>query len=100
MTFGKEELLDNVLVNNNPLCIGNPRPPKLYGTRKVVQLTGDIDRETGKSTINQTGKHFGIYGTDLGVSFVHDGKLYFLFGDTNRGRPPSGLPLEEARGGL
>jgi Domain of unknown function (DUF4185) len=98
MTYGKEDLLDNVLVNNNPLCIGNPRPPKLYGTRKVVQLTGDIDCETGESTINQTGKHFGIYGTDLGVSFVHDGKLYFLFGDTNRGRPPSGLPLEAKPG--
>ena len=28
----------------NPLCVGNPGPPKLYGTRKVVQLTGDIDR--------------------------------------------------------
>src|SRR5919205_568395 len=94
----KKELLDNVLVNNNPMCIGNPRPPKLYGTCKVIQLTGDIDCETGKNTINQTGKHFGIYGTDLGVSFIHNGRLYFLFGDTNRGRPPSGLPSEAKPG--
>ena len=80
---------------NNPLCIGNPRPPKLYGTRRVVQLIGDIDRETGQITINQTGKHFGIYGTDLGISFIHNGRLYFLFGDTNRGRPEGDLPLED-----
>jgi Domain of unknown function (DUF4185) len=98
MNDGKRELLDNVLVNNNPMCIGNPRPPKLYGTRKVIQLTGDIDRETGKNTINETGKRFGIYGTDLGVSFIHNGRLYFLFGDTNRGRPPSGLPSEAKPG--
>jgi hypothetical protein len=95
---GKGDLLDNVLVNNNSLCIGNPRPPKLYGTRKVVQLTGDTDRETGEITINQTGKRFGIYGTDLGVSFIHNCRLYFLFGDTNRGRPEGGLPSEAKSG--
>lgn len=80
------------LMNYYPLCAGNPGPNKLYGTRKVVQLTGDIDRETGRKTLNETGARFGIYGTDLGVSFSHDGKLYFLFGDTNRLKDKPGLP--------
>ena len=72
--------LQNVFIKSyNLSCIGNPGPPKLSGTRKVTQLTGDIDRETGHLTANQTGKNFGIYGTDLGVSFLYDGKLYFLF---------------------
>ena len=79
-------------IPNNPLCNGNPAPPKLSSTIKVIQLTGDIDRETGKETLNQTGKRFGIYGTDLGVSFIHNGRLYFLFGDTNRRDPDTGLP--------
>jgi hypothetical protein len=68
----------------NPLCVGNPGPVKLSGPRKVIQLTGDMDLETQHITPNQTGKNFGIYGTDLGVSFLHDDKLYFLFGDTTR----------------
>jgi hypothetical protein len=86
------DLQNTFAVNFNPLCIGNPGPAKLFGTRKVIQLTGDIDRETGHMTINQTGKKFGIYGTDLGVSFLHDGKLYFLFGDTTRRGPDGGIP--------
>jgi len=45
---------------------------KISSTIKVIQLTGDIDRETGKETLNKTGKRFGIYGTDLGVSFIHN----------------------------
>ena len=76
----------------NPLCVGNPGPPKLYGTRKVVQLTGDTDREISKKTPNQTAQRFGVYGTDLGISFNYDGKLYFLFGDTTRRGPSEGLP--------
>jgi hypothetical protein len=76
----------------NPLCIGNPGPPKLYGTRKVAQLTGDTDPETNKKTFNKTATKFSIYGTDLGVSFPYDGKLYFLFGDTTRRGPLEGLP--------
>jgi hypothetical protein len=37
-------------------------------------------------TLSQTGKRFGVVATDLGSSFEHKGKLYFLFGDT-WGRP-------------
>lgn len=51
-------------------------------TRRVCQLTGDFDRASGRPTLNQTGKRFGVEGTDLGSSFEHKGKLYFLFGDT------------------
>lgn len=55
-------------------------------TKKVCQLTGDFDRTSGRPTLSQTGKRFGVLGTDLGSSFEHDGRLFFLFGDT-WGRP-------------
>jgi hypothetical protein len=55
-------------------------------SKKVCQLTGDFDRAIGKPTLSQTDKSFGVDGTDLGSSFEHKGKLYFLFGDTV-GRP-------------
>ena len=49
---------------------------------RVEQVIGDSDRSTNKPTVNLTQKRYGIEGTDLGVSFEHKGKLYFLFGDT------------------
>jgi hypothetical protein len=55
-------------------------------TKRVCQLTGDFDRAAGKPTLSQTDKRFGVWGTDLGSSFEHKGKLFFLFGDTV-GRP-------------
>ena len=55
-------------------------------TEKVCQLTGDADPMTGAPTLSQTGKRFGLVATDLGSSFEHKGRLYFLFGDT-WGRP-------------
>jgi hypothetical protein len=76
----------------NPQCIGNPGPPKLNGTRKVIQLTGDTDRDRNCETNNLTATRYKIFGTDLGVSFPYDGKLYFLFGDTTRRGPDEGLP--------
>jgi len=51
--------------------------------RKVCQLTGEFDRETGARTLNATETRFGFWGTDLGTSFEHEGRLYFLFGDTH-----------------
>ncbi len=65
-------------------------------TRKVSQLTGEIDRERQQPTANRTESRFGLVGTDLGASFEHLGRIYFLFGDTrsttppNNYRPPSG----------
>jgi hypothetical protein len=55
-------------------------------TARVCQLTGDFDRASKKPTLSLTGKRFGVIATDLGSSFEHKGKLYFLFGDT-WGRP-------------
>jgi hypothetical protein len=51
-------------------------------TKRVCQLTGDIDHATGKPTFSHTNKRFGVLATDLGSSFEHKGNLYFLFGDT------------------
>jgi hypothetical protein len=55
-------------------------------TKRVCQLTGDFDRAAGRPTLSQTQKRFGVEATDLGSSFEHKAKLYFLFGDT-WGRP-------------
>jgi hypothetical protein len=51
-------------------------------TQKICQLTGDTDRQTGQPTLNQTGLTYRVYGTDLGFSFQHEERTYFLFGDT------------------
>lgn len=57
--------------------------------RKVCQLTGEKDRQTGTDAFNQTETRFGLQGTDLGSSFEmvdrfnrSDGRLWFLFGDS------------------
>jgi hypothetical protein len=57
-------------------------------TKKVSQLTGDFDRAASTPTLSGTGRRFGFLATDLGSSFEHKGKLYFLFGDS-WGRPGS-----------
>ncbi len=75
-------------------CLGNsnaqPSNPVRYvpqSTQKICQLTGELDRERNQPTLNKTQSRFGLAGTDLGSSFTHDEKLYFLFGDTlGRGR--------------
>lgn len=61
-------------------------------SKKVCQLTGQLDHETHQPTVNQTVKRFGLIAADLGYSFEHHGKLFFLFGDalpspTFRGKP-------------
>src|SRR5215467_2835515 len=57
-------------------------PVAFSGVQKICQLIGDWDRELGQPTFTQTESRFGIAGTDLGSSFEHNGKLWFLFGDT------------------
>lgn len=52
-------------------------------TRRICQVTGEIDRATGQPTVNATESRFRFWGTDLGASFQHDGKTVFLFGDTH-----------------
>ncbi|WP_314249869.1 DUF4185 domain-containing protein [Streptomyces kutzneri] len=57
--------------------------------RKVCQLTGQWDRELDQPAFNRTEDRFGLFGTDLGISFEHGGKLWFLFGDTWPGPAPT-----------
>ncbi|GAG09776.1 unnamed protein product, partial [marine sediment metagenome] len=49
-------------------------------TKKVCQLTGDWDRALKRPTLSLTSTRAGVVGTDLGSSFEHSGRLYFLFG--------------------
>jgi hypothetical protein len=51
-------------------------------TRKVLQLTGDYDQPLRRPTLSLTKTQADLRSTDLGSSFEHNGKLYFLFGDT------------------
>lgn len=57
--------------------------------RKICQVTGEVDRSTGQPTLNATQSRYRFWGTDLGASFEHDGRLIYLFGDTHgsAGRP-------------
>jgi hypothetical protein len=61
-------------------------------TEKVCQPLGEMDWETRRPTSSQTVTRYGLFAVDLGYSFVHHGKLFFLFGDSMpspkfRGRP-------------
>jgi hypothetical protein len=51
-------------------------------TEKICQVTGETDLEFNKPTASQTETRFGLVATDLGYSFEHNGKLFFLFGDS------------------
>ena len=51
-------------------------------TIKLEQLLGEEDKEKHQPTRSQTETRYGIRGTDLGNSFEHNGRVYFLFGDT------------------
>ena len=51
-------------------------------TVKVEQLVGEEDKERHQPTLSLTSTRYGIQGTDLGYAFEHDGRVYFLFGDT------------------
>jgi uncharacterized protein (TIGR03437 family) len=51
-------------------------------SQKVCQPNGEIDYETRQPTVSQTQTNYGLSGDDLGASFMHNGKLWLLFGDT------------------
>jgi len=71
-----------------------PDPPVLVQrSTKICQVLGECDRERGgagtctnglrgQPTLNLTESRYGLFGTDLGASFEHNGQLFFLFGDT------------------
>ncbi len=69
-------------------------------THRICQLTGQWDRTgwsgvgTAPLAFNTTETSYGIRGTDLGSSFEHRGKTYFLFGDTARVVPPAADGLD------
>jgi hypothetical protein len=67
------------------LTVARPHPHLWYlrgSTVRVEQVVGDVDHQTKLPTRNLTQTRFGIVGTDLGSSWEHDGRLYFVFGDT------------------
>ncbi len=49
---------------------------------KIEQLIGEWDKERHQPTLSRTFTRYRIAGTDLGYSFSHKGRTYFLFGDT------------------
>jgi hypothetical protein len=90
-----------------------PPAASVQTTRRICQVTGEYDRSewdgTGspRAAFNRTETAVGLRGTDLGSSFVHNGKIYFLFGDTWRvGVPHNDLDAiayssdDDASGGL
>jgi len=62
------------------------KPPLLRyvpgSTIKLEQLVGEEDKERHQLTRSRTATRYGLQGTDLGYSFEHQGRVYFLFGDT------------------
>jgi hypothetical protein len=78
-----------VLVLTAPLrsATAEEQNPLVYvegSSVKVCQLTGDDDRQTKQPTLSRTATRAGVAATDLGSSFEHRGRLFFLFGDTWR----------------
>jgi hypothetical protein len=64
----------------------SPAGPELRyvpgSTVKIEQLLGEEDKQLHQPTRSRTFTRYGIEGTDLGNSFEHQGRVYFLFGDT------------------
>ena len=56
-------------------------------TIKMWQLTGDFDPQRKVPTASRSGTRANVRATDLGATFEHGGRLYFLFGDTTPARP-------------
>jgi hypothetical protein len=49
---------------------------------KLEQLIGEENKERHQPTRSRTFKRYQIRGAELGYSFEHEGRAYFLFGDT------------------
>jgi len=62
-------------------ALGNGQPALgLMSGRSPITYT--IAQEDGNGPINFTATRWGVYGADLGHTFVHRGRLYMVFGDT------------------
>src|SRR5438034_4395306 len=76
-----------VVVSGSALWIGGTRSVAqdvgffTNTTYKIAQLTGGTDRPRRIPTLSRM-DNYCISGTDLGSTFEHNGKLFFLFGDT------------------
>jgi len=67
-----------------PHAVADVLPKFVPGsTAKVLQLTGDFDRQLQQPTLNLTETRFGIRAVDLGYAFEHKGRLCFLLGDAH-----------------
>ena len=69
-----------------PARVTRPRL-SLVKTRKVEQVIGDWEFETLQPTRQKTETRFNLLHSDLGASFEHQGKLWFLFGDSDPESP-------------
>ena len=74
---------DGVVETEGAIAFVPPRDVVVVArASKVCQLVGDVDRQREEPTLNLTESRYGIFGTDLGIPFRHDGRTYLLFGDT------------------
>lgn len=109
--FSAAVLLASTAVLHPGHALAKPTAPPAAGrtvavvpgaTKKICQVVGETDRETGAPTRSRTASTYGFWGTDLGASFEHQGKLYFLFGDTHSSgglaRPRDGDLIAVAEG--
>ena len=56
-------------------------------TKKVYQVVGELDFETGQPTLSRTITQCNLLGTDGGNSFEFKGKLWIFFGDSDHPFP-------------
>ena len=64
-----------ITAQNGTAVVGQPA-----ATQKICQLTGQMDKERNQYIGTET--DYGLAGVDLGASVEHNGRVYFLFGDT------------------
>ncbi len=72
--------------NSSPQAATSSPNTILYvpgSVQKICQVTGDTDLEFDQPTMSLTQTRFGLVRADHGYSFEHNGKLFFLFGDTH-----------------
>jgi hypothetical protein len=65
--------------SKHPAINGTPTPTPITNGHTV---TYQIARENGTGSINQTDSRWGLYGADLGHTFMHRGRMYMVFGDS------------------
>jgi Domain of unknown function (DUF4185) len=105
--LGAVALAAAAVIDTRPVAAGSSAAPAQSGTVKFVagstvkvqQLLGEQDKERKQPTLSRTVTRYGLEGTDLGNSFEHDGRVYFLFGDTvgTAGRALDTIGVTDAR---